>query len=162
MLIFNLVQSTLHFICCTEVSVSCVTWLTHQSHFTLDVMQTSSCQRNAWSVPLLRCQGLGALDHSRRFGAFESYLSMGLSVDHMDENSTLWRPCFLLVQLGALKIDTHPWLIINQVAPFSWPVDWSQWWVLSYSSYPVWWTLVAHLLPPSAPVAILSTTRPQS
>ena len=44
---------------------------------------------------------------------------MGLSVDHMDENSTLWRPCFLLVQLGALKIDTHPWLIINQVAPFS-------------------------------------------
>ena len=36
---------------------------------------------------------------------------MGLSDSRMNENSTLWRPCFLLVQLGALKIIIHPWLI---------------------------------------------------
>ena len=36
---------------------------------------------------------------------------MGLSDSRVNENSTLWRPCFLLVQLGALKIVTHPWLI---------------------------------------------------
>ena len=137
-------------------------WLISLKYFTLDVMQTSSCQRNTQCVPLPRHQGLGALDHLRRFGAFESYLGMGLSVDCTDENSTLWRPCFLLVQLEALKINTHPWLIINQVTPFSWPVDWSWWWVLSYSSYPIWWTLVAHSLPPSAPVVILSTTCTQS
>ena len=80
---------------------------------------TLSVQPEEWYIPLPRCQGLGALDHLRRFGAFESCLSMGLSVNHTDENSTLWRPCFLLVQLGALKIDTRPWLIIDQVTPFS-------------------------------------------
>ena len=48
--------------------------------------------------------------------------------------------------------------LADQITPFSWPVDWSWWWVLSYSSYPIWWTLVAHLSPPSAPVATLYTS----
>ena len=33
-------------------------------------------------------RGLVLFDNSRRLGAFKSHLSMGLSVGHMDENST--------------------------------------------------------------------------
>ena len=135
----------------------CRVLLTHPQLLLTTELHPSS-QRNVWYVPLPRCQGLGALDHLRRFGAFKSCLSMGLSVDRVDENSTLWRPCFLLVQLRALKIDTRPWLIIDQVTPFSWPVDWSPWWVLSHSSYRVWWTLVAHLLSPHPPSIIVVST----
>ena len=59
-----------------------------------------------WAV-----RGLVLFDNLRRLGAFKSHLGMGLSIGCTDENSTLWRPCFLLVHLGVLKTDTHPWLI---------------------------------------------------
>ena len=112
-------------------------------------LSTPSFQKNIWYIPLPRHQGLGALWQLSKVWCLQELPQYGSECWLHGWELHLWRPCFSLVQLGVLKIDTHPWLV--QLHPL---VDWPPSESFSYSSY--------HLMDFSSTFVTLWTTHSQS
>ena len=75
-------------------------------------LSTLSYQRNVWCVPLPGYQGLGALWQLERAWCLQESPRYGFECRSCGRELHLCEGhAFSLVQLGALKIDTHPWLI---------------------------------------------------
>ena len=75
-------------------------------------LSTSSYQRNVQCIPLPGCQGLGALWQLKKAWCLQESPQYGFECwSHGKELHLCGGHAFLLVQLRALKNDTHPWLI---------------------------------------------------
>ena len=78
--------------------------------------------RNIWCVPLPRYQGLSALWPFSKVWYLRECLGMGLSVGHVNENSTLWRPCFCASATQGVEDQYSPMADLSASTSSGWLV----------------------------------------